>query len=142
MFSQPSYIYDLKGDSLNVRALSLQKPLVLVYYSDKSCYDCFDIINNFFETDSIKRVLFIIEKTNSPLLNFEIRKKLMKKGITESRIYFSLDVTHDISPYIDLIKEKNSRRVPYKMIFDDSKEFMISDKFKGLVSLFYSDRNK
>jgi len=142
MFSQPSCIYDLKGDSLNLRALSIEKPLILVYYSDKSCYDCFDIVNSFFENDSTKRVLFIIEKTNSPLLNFEIRKRLIKKGIAQDRIYFSLHVTHEISPYIDLIKEKNSRRVPYKIIFDDSKEFMISDKFKTLVSLFYSDRNE
>jgi hypothetical protein len=142
LFAQPSCIYKLNGDSVNVRTLTLQKPLVLVYYSDKSCYDCFDIINNFFEHDSTKVLLFVIEKTNSPLLNFEIRKKLMKKGITESKIFFSLDVTHNISPYVDLVKEKSSKRLPYAMIFDDSKDFIVSDKFKKIVELFYSEPNE
>lgn len=123
-------LYTLDNDSI---IINQKEKLVLVYYTNKSCFDCFFNVNDFVKTDTSLHYYFVIEKTTSSILNYEIYMKLINRGIDQKKILFTKHHSNEISPYLEIIRQKEITKIPYSEIFEDKKTLMLSEKTKKRI---------
>lgn len=124
VFSQEKF-YTLSNDTF---LINKKEKLSLVFYTNKSCFDCFFYINDFLKSDATIHYYFVIEKTSSPILNYEIYTKLVNRGIDKNKILFTTRYSNEISPHIEVLNHNITTKIPYIEIFEDKKTMIISKK--------------
>ena len=124
-------LYTLSNDSVTISANT--KKTAYIFYTNKSCYDCFFYLNDYFKTDTSCHYYFVIEKTPSAVGNYEIYKKLIKRGIGKNNIYFTKANTQEISPFIKLYSDSSWIHIPYSELFEDKETMRISKKLSGIL---------
>ena len=129
LFSQTKY-YTLSNDTVFINH---KEKVSLVFYTNKSCFDCFFYINDFLKSDTAIHYYFVIEKTTSPILNYEIFIKLANRGVDKKKILFTTRYSNEISPYLEVLNHNTITKVPYIDIFEDKKTMIISKKVISMI---------
>ncbi len=129
VFSQEKF-YTLSNDTV---FLNHKEKVSLVFYTNKSCFDCFFYINDFLKSDSIIHYYFIIEKTTSPMLNYDIYMKLANRGVDKKKILFTNRYSNEISPYLEVLYRNTVTKIPNIDIFEDKKTMILTKKVISLI---------
>jgi hypothetical protein len=131
LLCQTHKFYSLNNDSVLLN--STGRKLVLIYFTDRSCFDCFISINDYLKPDTNAYYFFAIEKTNSAMNNYNICTKLVNSGVAKERVLFTKTRSHEISPFLKIYHGENVSVIPYSEIFTDKKTLQLSEKLKKML---------
>ncbi len=123
--------FSLGNDSISFPNTS--NKLTLVYFTNKSCYDCFFYLNDYFKSDSSINYYFIIEKIPSAIGNYEVYKNLIKRGIDKNRVFFTKIITQEISPFVKIYKNETEIYIPYREVFEKKETIELSRKLRAAL---------
>jgi hypothetical protein len=129
--SQNHKLYRLNNDSVFLN--STERKLILIYFTDRSCFDCFISINDYLKSDTNAYYFFAIEKTNSAMNNYNIYTRLVNNGVSKEHVLFTKTHSHEISPFLKIYHKKNISVIPYSEIFTDKKTLQLSEKLKKML---------
>ncbi len=126
-----TYLYTLGNDSVLVDA---SKKITFIYSTNRSCHECFYIINDYLRSDTLINYYFVIEKNLSPISNYETYKTFIAGGINKKHLFFAKTITQEISPFIKVFVNKKETYVPYSEIFENKETMSLSKKLIDIIS--------
>lgn len=109
-------LFTFTNDSI---LLTDTKKLILIYYTDRACFDCFIHINDYLKSDTCKNYYFAIEKSGPVMANYDIYTKLINKGVAKERILFTKTQSYEISPFLKINNRGHLIVIPYSKVFED-----------------------
>lgn len=130
-YSQQLTCYTLSNDSIELN--TEQNKLILIYYTNRSCFDCFISIHHYLKTDTANHYFYIIEKAPSAIANYNTFTMLAAKGIPKEKLLFTKTHHSEISPFLKIYNTPNVTYIPYKDIFIDKEILQFSDLFKEAI---------
>ena len=129
--AQTHKFYTFVNDSVELTDTS---KLILVYYSDHACFDCFIHVNDYLKSNSIQNYYFTVEKSSSAMNNYDIYTKLINRGVAKEKILFTKIESHVISPFFKIYTKGKESVILYPEVFEDKTTLELSAKLKKEIN--------